>query len=88
MGKKGWLHTHEIADLLKAAIPSSVAPERFTMVLQSYNPPYGVTWAGGGVTLEVRRKRVQQRRLLPGCCVMQRLCNTCGRHRPCNHAAS
>lgn len=52
-GKKGCLHAHEIAALLKVALPATTFPERNSMVLQSYNPPNGgVTWAGGNVTLE------------------------------------
>lgn len=51
---KGWLHAHEVAALLKLALPASSAPERYNMVLQSYDPTNGgVTWAGGNVTLEV-----------------------------------
>lgn len=45
---------HEVADLLKAAVPASTAPERLALVLQSYNLPYDVTWGGGHVTLQVR----------------------------------
>lgn len=55
VGKKGSLHAHEIAALLERAVPASIAPERYKMVLTSYKPPNGgVTWAGGNVTYEVR----------------------------------
>lgn len=52
---KGWLHAHEVAALVKVALPGSTGPERHSMVLQSYDPSNGgVTFAGGNVTLQVR----------------------------------
>lgn len=52
---KGTLHAHELAELVKRALPASIAAERKRIVTLSYYPENGgVTWAGGGVSIGVR----------------------------------